>query len=118
MGVGFACCSVEHWYGCWVCMLLSIALMIIIIIPILFLAQACTTCLVLRLQVDRLAETKGMDYLDKEKAKRQAKQQAEQLYDQNYGNQDLGGGGGGNWDGVRDNYQQQYGDSYQHGGYY
>lgn len=37
------------------------------------------------LQVDKLAETKGMDYLDKEKAKRHAKQEAENLYDQNYG---------------------------------
>lgn len=34
------------------------------------------------MQVDKLAETKGMDYLDREKAKRHAKQQAENLYDQ------------------------------------
>ncbi len=65
-------------------------------------------------QVDRLAETKGMDYLDKEKAKRQARQEANNLYDQNYGSQDVGGGGG-NWGNVQNNYQQQYGDSY--GGY-
>lgn len=30
---------------------------------------------------------------------------------QNYGSQDTGNGGG-NWDGVHDNYRQQYGDSY------
>lgn len=63
------------------------------------------------MQVDKLAETKGLDYLDREKAKRHAKEQAENLYDQNYGNQDIGGGGGG-WDNVHDNYRQQYGDSY------
>jgi len=63
-----------------------------------------------------LAETKGMDYLDKEKAKRQATQESNNLYDQNYGNQDVGGGHG-NWDNVHNNYQQQYGDSYQRGGY-
>lgn len=39
-------------------------------------------------EVDRLAETKGADYIDREKAKRQAKQNAEQLYDQHYGGQD------------------------------
>ena len=64
--------------------------------------------------MDRLAETKGMDYLDKEKAKRQARQESNNLYDQRYGSQDVGGGGG-NWDNVQNNYQQQYGDSY--GGY-
>jgi len=62
-------------------------------------------------EVDKLAETKGMDYLDREKAKRHAKQEAENLYDQNYGQQDTGNGGG-NWDNVHDNYRQQYGDSY------
>jgi hypothetical protein len=39
-------------------------------------------------EVDRLAETKGMDFLDREEAKRHAKQQSEQLYDQQYGGQD------------------------------
>jgi len=39
-------------------------------------------------EVDRLAETKGADYIDREKAKRQAKQNAEQLYDQHYGGED------------------------------
>jgi len=39
-------------------------------------------------EVDRLAETKGLDWLDKEKAKHQAKKQAENLYDTQYGNQD------------------------------
>ncbi|KAL3135954.1 hypothetical protein ABBQ32_006998 [Trebouxia sp. C0010 RCD-2024] len=67
-------------------------------------------------EVDRLAETKGMDFLDREKAKRQASREASNLYDQNYGNQDVGNGGG-NWEGLHNNYQQQYGDSYQRGGY-
>lgn len=39
----------------------------------------------LRMQVDKLAETKGLDYLDREKAKRQAGEQAQQMYDQQYG---------------------------------
>lgn len=34
------------------------------------------------MQVDKLVETKGMDYMDREKAKRHARQQAEQMYDQ------------------------------------
>ncbi|PPJ57301.1 hypothetical protein CBER1_09023 [Cercospora berteroae] len=39
-------------------------------------------------EVDRLAETKGADYIDREKAKRQARENAEQMYDQHYGNND------------------------------
>ena len=35
-------------------------------------------------EVDRLCETKGMDWIDREQAKREATQQAHQLYDQNY----------------------------------
>ncbi len=56
------------------------------------------------MQVDKLVETKGLDYVDREKAKRHAKQQAEQIYDQQYGNRDVGDGGG-NWGNVG----QQYG---------
>lgn len=37
-------------------------------------------------EVDRLAETKGMDEWDKEKAHRQAKENAENMYDQHYVN--------------------------------
>lgn len=37
--------------------------------------------------VDYLAETKGEDFVDKEKAKHEAKKRAEQLYDQQYGDQ-------------------------------
>ncbi|KAJ9479747.1 hypothetical protein PHBOTO_003245 [Pseudozyma hubeiensis] len=37
-------------------------------------------------EVDKLFETKGLDFLDREEAKRHARQQAEQLYDQQYGN--------------------------------
>jgi hypothetical protein len=39
-------------------------------------------------EVDKLVETKGLDYLDAEKAKHQAKKQAEHLYDEQYGGQD------------------------------
>ncbi|KAF1346082.1 hypothetical protein BDV97DRAFT_319865 [Delphinella strobiligena] len=39
-------------------------------------------------EIDKLAETKGEDAWDHEKAKRQAKQNAEQLYDDHYGGQD------------------------------
>lgn len=39
-------------------------------------------------EVDKLAETKGADWIDREKAKHQAKQNAEQLYDQHYGGRD------------------------------
>ncbi|KAI1358783.1 hypothetical protein F5Y08DRAFT_345351 [Xylaria arbuscula] len=39
-------------------------------------------------EVDKLFETKGLDALDREKAKHQAKRQAEHLYDQQYGQYD------------------------------
>lgn len=39
-------------------------------------------------EVDKLAETKGADWIDREKAKRQARENAEQLYDQQYGQYD------------------------------
>ena len=39
-------------------------------------------------EVDKLIETKGLDYIDSEKAKHQAKKQAEHLYDQQYASQD------------------------------
>lgn len=39
-------------------------------------------------EVDKLFETKGLDYLDKEKAQHHAKKQAEHLYEQQYGNYD------------------------------
>ncbi len=35
-------------------------------------------------EVDKLVETKGLDYIDREKAKHQAKEQAEHLYDEHY----------------------------------
>jgi hypothetical protein len=40
-------------------------------------------------EVDKLVETRGMDWIDREKAKRHATQQAHQLYDQQYGGQDM-----------------------------
>lgn len=39
-------------------------------------------------EVDKLAETKGEDFFDKERSKHEAKKKAEQLYDQHYGDQD------------------------------
>lgn len=39
-------------------------------------------------EVDKLVETKGLDYVDREKAKSHAKKQAEELYDQQYGGKD------------------------------
>jgi len=39
-------------------------------------------------EVDRLVETKGLDFVDRERAKHQAKEQAKQLYDQQYSSQD------------------------------
>lgn len=35
-------------------------------------------------EVDKLAETKGEDWFDKEKAKRHAKENAERMYDEHY----------------------------------
>lgn len=39
-------------------------------------------------EVDKLVETKGLDYVDGEQAKRHAQQQAEHLYEETYGCQD------------------------------
>ena len=39
-------------------------------------------------EVDRLAETKGADYIDREKTKHEAKKRSEQLYDQHYGQEE------------------------------
>lgn len=39
-------------------------------------------------EVDKLAETKGMDFADRERAKHQAKRNSEELYDQHYGQYD------------------------------
>lgn len=38
------------------------------------------------LEVDRLAESKGEDFFDREKAKHEAKRQAEHMYDEHYVN--------------------------------
>lgn len=56
------------------------------------------------LQVDKLVETKGLDYMDREKAKRHAREQAEQMYDQQYGGRDIQEGGGGNWGNIASQY--------------
>ncbi|KAK0615922.1 hypothetical protein B0T17DRAFT_496994 [Bombardia bombarda] len=39
-------------------------------------------------ETDKLFETKGLDFVDREQARRHASRQAEQLYDQQYGGQD------------------------------
>ncbi|KAH8751440.1 hypothetical protein BGZ57DRAFT_913675 [Hyaloscypha finlandica] len=39
-------------------------------------------------EVDKLAETKGMDFIDRENAKHHAKQQVEGMYDSHYGDND------------------------------
>lgn len=39
-------------------------------------------------EVDKLFETKGLDFLDRERCKREAEQQAMQNYDQHYGQYD------------------------------
>ncbi|KAL8343420.1 hypothetical protein RB601_004340 [Gaeumannomyces tritici] len=39
-------------------------------------------------EVDKLAETKGLDFIDRERAKHDARKQAEHMYDQQYGNMD------------------------------
>lgn len=39
-------------------------------------------------EVDKLFETKGLDFLDREKAKRQAQDRVQNAYDNHYGNSD------------------------------
>ena len=39
-------------------------------------------------EVDKLAETKGEDWFDRERAKHEAKKRAENMYDDHYGDQD------------------------------
>jgi hypothetical protein len=39
-------------------------------------------------EVDKLVETKGLNYLDRERAKSRAEEQAVGLYEQHYGEQD------------------------------
>lgn len=39
-------------------------------------------------EVDKLAETKGEDFFDRERSKHEAKKRAENLYDQHYGGQE------------------------------
>lgn len=39
-------------------------------------------------EVDKLAETKGEDFFDKERSKHEAKKKAEAMYDDHYGGQD------------------------------
>ncbi|KAF4303834.1 putative antibiotic response protein [Botryosphaeria dothidea] len=39
-------------------------------------------------EVDKLAETKGEDFVDRERAKHQAKKNAERMYDDHYGDKD------------------------------
>jgi hypothetical protein len=39
-------------------------------------------------EVDKLVESKGLDFVDREEAKHHAKKQAEKLYDEHYGESD------------------------------
>ncbi|TKA83575.1 hypothetical protein B0A55_00412 [Friedmanniomyces simplex] len=39
-------------------------------------------------EVDKLCETKGADYIDRERAKREASSRTDQMYDQHYGQYD------------------------------
>ena len=39
-------------------------------------------------ETDKLCETKGLDFIDREKAKRQASEHAQNMYDEQYGGQD------------------------------
>jgi hypothetical protein len=39
-------------------------------------------------EVDKLAESKGEDWFDKERAKHSAKKRADEMYDDHYGGQD------------------------------
>lgn len=39
-------------------------------------------------EVDKLAETKGEDFVDRERAKHEAKKHAEHMYDEHYGDKD------------------------------
>jgi len=65
-------------------------------------------------EVDKLAETKGEDFYDRERAKHQAKENAERLYDQHYGQQ------GDQYDpqqmGAPHHIREQFGDGYHEGG--
>ncbi|KAI9658713.1 MAG: hypothetical protein M1821_002273 [Bathelium mastoideum] len=63
-------------------------------------------------EVDKLAETKGADAWDREKAKHQARENAEQMYDDHYGGQDQYDPGYGS----NDRLNQQFGGGYG-GGY-
>lgn len=56
-------------------------------------------------EVDKIAETKGEDYFDREKAKHEAKRQAEQMYDDHYGQYDQYDP---NQQQPHDNFQQQF----------
>ncbi|KAK3078964.1 hypothetical protein LTS18_006094, partial [Coniosporium uncinatum] len=60
--------------------------------------------------VDKLAETKGEDAWDREKAKHEAKRNAERMYDEHYGEMDQYDP---NQRGVPDRLQQQYGDQWR-----
>lgn len=40
-------------------------------------------------EVDKLCETKGADYIDRERAKHEARRRAEDMYDQHYGKSEM-----------------------------
>jgi len=60
-------------------------------------------------EVDKLFETKGLDYIDKEKTKHHARQQAEQYAEQRYGDGNTG------YEYAQQYQQQGYQQNYQQG---
>jgi hypothetical protein len=58
-------------------------------------------------EVDKLFETKGLDFLDREKAKHRAVQQAHQLADENYG-------AGGTFNGQGGQFEEHYHHHHHH----
>jgi hypothetical protein len=71
-------------------------------------------------EVDKLFETKGLDFLDREKAKRRAIQQAHALAEEKYGPGGVFNGQGNQYGNEPFNYQQQggYGNYQFDGGNY
>jgi hypothetical protein len=60
-------------------------------------------------EVDKLAETKGEDFIDRERTKHAAKKRADEMYDDHYGNQDQYDP---NSQGPPDRLQQQFGNNW------
>lgn len=59
-------------------------------------------------EVDKLAETKGMNWLDREKAEHHAKKNVEHMYEERYEQHDNGRDNRDNRDNYRDNGRDNY----------